>query len=59
MPKVTTHALLIGILRLLWIIACENQTKPDGNRCAICGHIDHQAPECRMNPFNCFRKDES
>lgn len=39
-------------LRILYETACINQTKPDGNNCAICLDNDHQAFECRFNAFN-------
>lgn len=40
-----------GGLYMLYEVFCMGQVRPDGDNCAICGDIDHQAFECRFNPF--------
>lgn len=38
-------------LYMLYEAFCMGQVRPDGGVCEICGDNDHQAFECRFNPF--------
>lgn len=52
----TNETISAAYLMELYTQACNGQMKPDGNNCAVCGDIGHQAFECRFNPFVKFHE---
>lgn len=40
---------LFTIACAMWYLACHEQTRPDGQSCAVCGDTGHQAMECHHN----------
>lgn len=51
-----TQNIVLLVLASLHALSCFGQIEPDGNNCAICGDIDHQAFECHFNAFVRWRE---